>query len=321
VIHYSEGAVLIDGTRFDHKPATFPLLKEGCTLETQKGRVEMMLTPGVFLRMDENSSVKMMSAALEATQVEFLRGSVIVDALAAQGDIPDTVHFRDAAVHFDKPGLYRIDSETEVLQAYSGEATVQQQAKRTNLGPNRLYFFQLGTDTKKFTEGTDDEFYDWARMRSDIVNEQNQTADADDDDADAFPYVGGAATPFNYSVPTIPQIGPTYPSAGQFYTYNSFASSPFWTLPPIPSPLIVVPRWTYHRPATSHWPTTGVWASHRSSVPGINANTWLATHPPGTYIRPATPTPHIGGSMPHPGYVRPFATPRISAPAAHVGHR
>ncbi len=91
VIHYMEGAVMVDGVALERKAATFPLLKDGSVLKTQKGRVELMLTPGTFLRLDENSSVKMLSSALTSTRVEFIAGSAILDTLAAEGDIPDDV--------------------------------------------------------------------------------------------------------------------------------------------------------------------------------------------------------------------------------------
>jgi hypothetical protein len=350
VIHYSEGALSIDGTPFEHKAATFPLLKEGSTLQTARGRVELMLTPGVFLRLDENSSIKLISAALTATTVEFLHGSALLDALAAEGEIPVTLRYKDASVRFDQPGLFRIDSETGVLQAYSGEATVEQRSKKTSIGPSRLYFFELGTDTKKFSDGTDDEFFDWARNRNQVIAEENQQASAADDDADLGGALGNAPL-FHYNPPMLPQLGTVYPSDGLFY--SSYAASPFWTLPPLPTPLLVIgSRWAYRRPpvlsGTQHWPTTGTWATYHSpgvvnswrathptatshwpgtanwpthhSPAGVN-NNWLATHPTGLYPRPAGAYMRASTPLPRPTYMHPTITPHVSAPAAHVGRR
>lgn len=322
VVHYLEGAVSIDGSPVDHKPAAFPLLKNGSVLRTEKGRVELMLTPGAFLRLDENSSVKMLSSALTATSLEFIKGSVILDALA-EGDIPITLQFKDASVHFSKRGLYRIDSETEVLQAYSGEAVVDQEGKQTRVDTSRLYFFQLGTDTKKFSDGADDEFLDWARNRNQVITEENQAAQADADDAAADPDLLSNSPFFNYGVP--PPIVPNYgygsiypygyPGGGFFY--NSYAPTTAFPLPPLPFPgLLVLGRrgWNYHNGTlsqwpSSHWPSSGVWRT------GVNSPLY-PTRSIGSWPRPVTTT------APRPAYVRPAVTPRISRPAVHaVGHR
>ncbi len=320
VVHYLEGAVLIDDAPVEHKPAVYPLLKEGSVLATQKGRVELMLTPGVFLRLDENSSMKMLSTNLTSTGVQFLKGSAIVDAVAAEGDIPIVLQFRDAAVRFSKPGIYRIDSETEVLQAYSGEAIVKQQEKQTRVDTSRLYFFELATDTKKFTEGTDDEFLDWARNRNQVITEENQAAQAEDD-ANAAPDLG-ASPFFNYNVPYgglsttpgLPTWGSIYPYGG--LNYNAFAPSGFWMLPPLPTPALIIGRRWPNRPVSTKWPTSGAWASHHSPT---TVPSWLVSHPAGASL-PST-YPHTLTSMPRPAYSRPVIAPRVSGTAVHVGRR
>src|SRR5579863_8699003 len=60
VIHYVEGDVTIDGSAVHPKFAEFPDVKSGQVLATEEGRVEVLLTPGVFLRLSENSSVRML---------------------------------------------------------------------------------------------------------------------------------------------------------------------------------------------------------------------------------------------------------------------
>ncbi len=47
------------------------VLEKNQTLSTQAGKVEILLTPGVFLRVAENSSVKMVSPDLANTRVEW----------------------------------------------------------------------------------------------------------------------------------------------------------------------------------------------------------------------------------------------------------
>ena len=65
MIHYIEGDATIDGTAIHPKFAAFPDVKNGQLLATGEGRAEVLLTPGVFLRLAENSSVRMLSNALQ----------------------------------------------------------------------------------------------------------------------------------------------------------------------------------------------------------------------------------------------------------------
>lgn len=335
VIHYTEGAVLVDGAALDRKPATFPLLKEGSVLKTEKGRAELMLTPGVFLRLDENSSVKMVSSALTSTTVEFLSGSAIVDALAAQGQIPVTLQFKGADVTFPKAGVYRIDSETSVLQAYDGEALVKQQDKQTKVDTTRLYFFELATDTKKFSDGTEDEFLDWARNRNEVITAENQTAQQDaDDEADAdlgslgsapglglnSPYGGLGGLGASPAVPGL-GLGGIYPYGYNPYGYgslfyNTYAPTMLWGLPALPGPVLVVSRpWAY-RGVSPTWPRTGTWSSRHPTTTA----TWLTSHPIGAYPYSTSVRPY--STISRPAISHPIAAPHVSPTAVHaVGHR
>src|SRR5215467_10759511 len=79
VVHYVEGEVAIDGASIHPKFAEFPDLKDGQVLAAAEGRAEVLLTPGVFLRLAENSSVRMISNSLADTRIEFVSGSAIIE--------------------------------------------------------------------------------------------------------------------------------------------------------------------------------------------------------------------------------------------------
>ena len=79
MIHYVEGVVTVDGTAVHPKFAEFPDVKNGQVLATEEGRVEVLLTPGVFLRLTENSSVRMLSNALANTRMEMVAGSALIE--------------------------------------------------------------------------------------------------------------------------------------------------------------------------------------------------------------------------------------------------
>ena len=269
-IHFFEGAVLLDDQPLDHKPATFPSIKQGSTLRTEKGRAEVLLTPGVVFRIDEDSAFRLVSAALTDTQIEFLHGSGIIDSMEASGTPPVTLSYQHCRIRFPKPGIYRIDSDTGVLQAYSGQVQVAAaDGKTSNIDPAKLYFFDLGTVTNKFGEPNEDEFYDWARGRADAISAENQLASQ----STADPGDSSSLGVFNAPVPSYGAY-PAYPgfdsySFGSpfdpFFGFTAGAFAPYNVFPIF----LVVP----HRNRTSQWPhrnptlSSGYVTSHPGVTP------------------------------------------------------
>ena len=124
VLHYYEGDLTIDGQAPHQKAGTFAEVKDKQDLQTEVGRAEVLLTPGVFLRLGENSGIRMVSNKLTDTRVEFLKGSAIVDFVEVAKDNQVTMNYQDYQVTFVKKGIYRFDSEPAELKVYTGEAIV-----------------------------------------------------------------------------------------------------------------------------------------------------------------------------------------------------
>src|SRR5579863_7878619 len=70
-VNYVEGQASVDNQPLSSTSVGSTQLQAGQTLETQSGgKVEVLLTPGVFLRVDDNSTIKMVKAGLADTEVE-----------------------------------------------------------------------------------------------------------------------------------------------------------------------------------------------------------------------------------------------------------
>src|ERR1700675_5152630 len=79
VIHFFEGAVYLGDQPLESHLGRFPSVPQGAELRTAEGRAEVLLTPGVFLRLGEQSAIRMVANDLADTQVELRAGSAIVD--------------------------------------------------------------------------------------------------------------------------------------------------------------------------------------------------------------------------------------------------
>src|SRR5580704_12762242 len=127
LIHYVEGRVLLDGNPVEVKITNFPEVKVDMELRTEDGRAEVLLNPGVFLRLAENSSIRMVSNKLSDSRVEFLSGSAVIEASRelAQKDNFVTIDYKGSSALLRKSGIYRFNSDPAQLRVYSGEAQLK----------------------------------------------------------------------------------------------------------------------------------------------------------------------------------------------------
>jgi hypothetical protein len=278
VINYSEGSVFVDNNKLDQKSGTFPTLVNGAVLKTEHGRVEVLLTPGAVLRLDHNSSIRLVSNALSDTKVEFQAGAAILDATEADSLKNLKIEFGPSEIRFDQPGVYRIDGEPAAMETYSGKAEITKETKTVPVDPSHVYFLDAELDTPKSDGAAQDEFYQWAHDRSETVLADNRLADqikdsgsdpnadtdndSDDDDTSSLllPGAGAGLPSYPGPAPDPSLIGPLpnqNPSAG----YSPYPSYPYTPINPYPTlgaysslgitafpliPVYVVPRGYNH---------------------------------------------------------------------------
>ena len=72
LVAYVQGEVFLGDQPVESSLTSFPEVKEKMVLRTAEGRAEVLLSPGVFLRMGENSSFRMIANRLIDTRLELL---------------------------------------------------------------------------------------------------------------------------------------------------------------------------------------------------------------------------------------------------------
>jgi hypothetical protein len=169
LINFSEGVAFVDGQPLARKVGTFTRLKEGSTLVTESGRVEVLLTPNTYLRIGEKSSIRMISDSLSDTRVELLGGSAVLDSeRAPAGDFVKII-FRDATIRILKPGHYRMDAEPPQLRVYDGEAEVARNQNQVTIESSQLLPLDGAPVVKRFTQGSDGLLDLWSAERGALV--------------------------------------------------------------------------------------------------------------------------------------------------------
>jgi DUF971 family protein len=178
-INYIEGSASIDGRVLNQQSVGSVSLEPGQLLQTANGRVEVLLTPGVFLRMGENSALKLISPDLLNTQVELDRGraDIEVDEIHPRNNLQITV--AGASTRLLKDGLYAFNADKDNVRVFKGEAELQDRGDNQKVikvkGDREV---QLAASETIKPAGFDrnqaeDSLYQWSSLRSQYLAEAN----------------------------------------------------------------------------------------------------------------------------------------------------
>lgn len=172
-VQYVEGRALLDNKVVDPKFGQFPDIKEKQEFRTEEGRAEILLTPGVFLRLGENSSIRMISNRLTDTRVEVLAGSAMVECNDVPKDNSIQALYKGDAIRFQKQGLYRIDSQPGRLRVYEGEAVVTDSSGQLTVKGGKSTNLDGVLQAEGFDRKETDSLYNWSDRRAAYVAQAN----------------------------------------------------------------------------------------------------------------------------------------------------
>jgi len=178
VVHFFEGSVYIGDHRLERQFAKFESIPEGAELRTKQGRVEILLSPGVILRIGENSAIRMVASDLANTRVDLLNGSGILEVTDARPENSVTIAYKSWQMQFLRPGVYRMDCEPPRLSVQQGEAQVSTDEKTTAVAvkaAQTLPFAEVLVPEQSSPE-IPDLLSDWTADRSQAITTDNAIA-------------------------------------------------------------------------------------------------------------------------------------------------
>src|ERR1700728_327897 len=80
-VNYVEGQAALGSTTLDASCVGTLEMERDQSVSTEAGKVEILLTPGVFLRLADNGSVNMISADLAKTELQLDKGRALVEVI------------------------------------------------------------------------------------------------------------------------------------------------------------------------------------------------------------------------------------------------
>jgi hypothetical protein len=165
-IQYSTGTVLIDDQPFQKTITNAPIVKKGERLTTgADGVAEVLLTPGVFVRMLSNSSLRMDEVLLSDTRVAVLKGSMMVECAEMIKGNSVVFALAGQTVEIRKPGLFRIEADPPLVSVVHGEVFVTGSLNATVTSGKQLALDSAVASLQKSPLSKDD-LYQFSETRS-----------------------------------------------------------------------------------------------------------------------------------------------------------
>jgi hypothetical protein len=150
-------------------------------LTTGKGKAEILLTPGVFVRLDNDSALKMIAPDLTHTEIELSHGRAMieVDQIYPQNDI--LVDQNGGQTQLLKVGLYEFDADANTMRVFDGKAAVfpgnsfqpDQKAVLVKGGRQLAVNGEIAKPVSFDKNKSQDDLYKWSSLRSQYLGQAN----------------------------------------------------------------------------------------------------------------------------------------------------
>jgi hypothetical protein len=181
-LNYIEGQASIGGRPLSSQSVGNTMLQAGQTLATANGKAEILLTPGIFLRLGDDSTVQMVSTDLTHTEIKLDQGhaNVEVDQIYPQNTI--LVDLKNGQTQLLKNGLYAFDAGNFTVRVFDGKAAVypgtnpQANVKPIDVkGGHQLVLNGEPLKPQGFNkdQASADPLYRWSSLRSNYLGQAN----------------------------------------------------------------------------------------------------------------------------------------------------
>ena len=176
-VNYVEGQASIGNQTISSNDIGSAQLEADQSLSTENGKAEILLTPGVFLRLGNNSAVRMISPSITTTELAVNQGAAMLEVtqLYPQNDI--RISTGGATTRIEKTGLYAFDASQYQIRVFDGKAQVQYEDHNVTVkGGHELALNNTsklkaqGFDKKQYE---DSDLYRFSSLRSSYLAEAN----------------------------------------------------------------------------------------------------------------------------------------------------
>jgi hypothetical protein len=174
-LNFIEGKVSVDGRPLTSVSIGSAAVPAGSSLRTESGKAELLLMPGVLLRVGDNSEVRLLSAGLLDTRIQVKRGVAMLEAGDLKKENNVTVAAAGLNATLKDEGLYRFDAGQGSVAVFKGKAEVRRDDEKVEVKKGKTVRLSNAPLTvEKFDVGEAkkaDELYQWSNLRSKYLAE------------------------------------------------------------------------------------------------------------------------------------------------------
>jgi hypothetical protein len=181
-INFASGNVTVQrrGSNRQHALTAKDDLKTGDNVTTGAGgRVEVLLNPGSYMRVDENSEFVLADGSLDNLRVRLLKGSALLEITGADGvkfEIGVSTPQTDALII--KKGIYRFNAlpnETTEISVRKGRALFGKGLLNEIKGGQKILIGRNLLDVAKLDKKNQDTLDVWSKERAETLAHANGT--------------------------------------------------------------------------------------------------------------------------------------------------
>ena len=144
-------------------------------------QVEVLLNPGSYLRVGENSAFELADNALENVRVKLTKGSAIVEATGLDNtELRINIVTERARILIIRRGVYRINAANDSTQLLvrKGRVTVDDNLGTIIKGGSEVVFRGGSFVATKLGKQQQDQFDDWSKARANTLAKANERLSA-----------------------------------------------------------------------------------------------------------------------------------------------
>lgn len=179
-VNYVEGQVMVGDRSLDAQSVGATTLQPGQELVTNNGKAEILLTPGVFLRVDSQSAVQMVAGSITNTEIKVEQGRAMVEVTDIHSQNNLRITEDGITTRLVKNGLYDFDAAQNQVRVFNGKAVLMEGDREVKIDGGHMV--DLNTSEKLKAHSFDKDAYEqtdlyrWSSLRSQYLAEANADA-------------------------------------------------------------------------------------------------------------------------------------------------
>jgi hypothetical protein len=173
-VNYAEGQVSIAGQSLNANPAGSVQLETNQSISTGNGRAEILLAPGIVVRIASNSTLTLSSSDWSDTEMRLGSGRAVIEVAQIGKDSRLVVDEGGTPIQILRPGLYDFNVGASQFRVFDGQAIVTLEGRPFTVTRREEFSINDAPKPEQFTDVIrDDSFYQWASLRSQYLAKAN----------------------------------------------------------------------------------------------------------------------------------------------------